>query len=376
MLLKHYLIPKMLHTMVLSASKRKDLVAADFKIRCAVRQWLHLPTDTPLAYIYARVKDGGLGVMELRAMIPVLKRKRLEELRTSNHPYREKLVDSKRWMQILQRCRPSKEEGITMDSKAKVKEVTRTQLYQKVDGAGLQHAGEVPSAHKWVDDGTNLMSGGAYVAAVKIRGNLMTTAHRSTRGRSGDRLCDAGCRRAETFAHISQVCPRTWAPRGERHDRVVNYVCGRLKENGWAVEKEQVIPTSGGKTKKPDIVARRGADVLVTDVTITADNAHPDEAHHHKVTYYDQEDIREHLRGGRSSYNPAPRFRFSGVALSWRGIWSRASAEDLEWAGLGQRDFKIISVRTLEGGKKIAAWFRKSTEGVVHRGGRLMTGRP
>ena len=211
-LLKHYLIPRMLHTMVLSATKRKDLVAADFKIRCALRNWLHLPKDTPLAYIYARVKDGGLGVMEFRSMIPVLKRKRLEELRTSSHPYREKLVDSERWMQILKRTKPVKEEGITMDSKEKVKEVMRTQLYQKVDGAGLKHAGEVPSAHKWVDDGSSLMSGGAYVAAVKIRGNLMATTHRSTRGRGGDRLCDAGCRRAETFAQISQVCPRTWAP--------------------------------------------------------------------------------------------------------------------------------------------------------------------
>ena len=141
------------------------------------------------------------------------------------------------------------------------------------------------------------------------------------------------------------------------------------------MEKEQVIPTSRGP-RKPDIVARRGADVMVTDVTITADNEHPDEAHKHKVDYYDVKDIREHLRGGSTTLNPAPRIRFSGVALSWRGIWSRASAEDLEWAGLGQRDFKMISVRTLEGGKKNAAWFRKSTEGVMHRRGRHMTGQP
>lgn len=374
-ILKQFLVPKLLHSMVLSASKRKDMVAADLKIRRAVRDWLHLPMDTPIPYFYASIKDGGLGLMELRASIPVMKRSRLEELRRSSHPYKERFIDSARWVKFLMRSQLVIRNGVTLDTKAKVVESHKRSLYATVDGAGLEFSSEVPVANVWRDEGTSLMTGGAFVAAVKIHGNLVATRHRATRGKSragGDRYCDAGCRKPETLAHISQKCMRTWAPRIERHDRIVKYVMVRLKECGWSVKKEVHIPFKG-TYKKPDIVAKKGADVFVTDVTVTADNHHPDEAHDNKVELYDIKEIRDHLKK-EAEEGQEPVFKFSAVALSWRGVWSLKSATDLQWAGLKKHDLKIITVRALEGGKRIVSWHRKSTEGCGRRGGASMMG--
>ena len=72
-------------------------------------------------------------------------------------------------------------------------------------------------------EGTTL-NGHAYIGAIKIKGNLVSTALRSARGcPNHDIRCDC-CGRPESLGHILQVCPRTHALGIARHDKVVDLV--------------------------------------------------------------------------------------------------------------------------------------------------------
>ena len=81
--LKQHIIPSMFHQLVLTGSTNKLLKFLDVKIRGAVKQWLKLPKDTPGAFIHSAIDEGGLGVLNLRYMIPLMMKARLEKFVTS-----------------------------------------------------------------------------------------------------------------------------------------------------------------------------------------------------------------------------------------------------------------------------------------------------
>ena len=58
-ILRCFLVPKYCHLFVLSLYP-KTLKAIDVKVRTSIRNWLNLPHNTPLGYLHARCRDGGL----------------------------------------------------------------------------------------------------------------------------------------------------------------------------------------------------------------------------------------------------------------------------------------------------------------------------
>ena len=60
-----FLIPRFLHELVLAPVGDGWLRWLDTTLRANVRQWLKLPNDTPVAFFYVRVADGGLAVPSL-----------------------------------------------------------------------------------------------------------------------------------------------------------------------------------------------------------------------------------------------------------------------------------------------------------------------
>lgn len=50
-------------------------------IRDALRAWVHLPHDVPIAYFHSDIADGGLGIPSLRWTLPLRKRNRLLNLK-------------------------------------------------------------------------------------------------------------------------------------------------------------------------------------------------------------------------------------------------------------------------------------------------------
>ena len=102
--------------------------------------------------------------------------------------------------------------------------VLAQQLHHSCYGQRLATAPHVPSQHLWVTSGDMTLNGHAYIGAIKIKGNLVSTALRSARGRPDhDIRCDC-CGRPESLGHILQVCPRTHALGIARHDKVVDLV--------------------------------------------------------------------------------------------------------------------------------------------------------
>ena len=61
--------------MILERVTTSSLNEIDKTVRRFVRQWLTLPNDTPIAYFYAPVAEGGLGISSLRPMAPLQRRK-------------------------------------------------------------------------------------------------------------------------------------------------------------------------------------------------------------------------------------------------------------------------------------------------------------
>lgn len=74
-------------------------------------------------------------------------------------------------------------DGVKVEDLAEARAAQAGWLYETQDGSGLKEAAEVEWQHWWVTDGAGLLSGRAYIEAIKIRGNLAHTRSRGARGR-------------------------------------------------------------------------------------------------------------------------------------------------------------------------------------------------
>ena len=100
-----------------------------------------------------------------------------------------------------------------------------------------------------------------------------------------------------------------------------------------------------------------------------ADNAILDHARLEKVKYYNQESIRKWICD-RGNCNQTV---FLGVAWNWRGAMPALSANRLLAMGLTKKNLGVLTVRVLELGYRIYAFFKGSTHRVAryqaHKGG-------
>ena len=227
------------------------------------------------------------------------------------------------------------------------------------DGAGLANIGETAYVNAWVTDGTSLMRGGAYIKAIKIRGNLWVTRARASRGRGdGAPLCDAGCHARETLSHMLQSCSRTHDSRVQRHDRINLFLKERFEACGCQVLLEPNIPTPAG-VKKPDLVVSTGQTAVVLDTTVIADVGVGcmSSAYDKKVEYYEKPQIACWVRNAVQ----ATEVTTGAVVISWRGALSAKSATILTEWGLTKGDMKVIIVKVLEGGTVSAETFGRRT---------------
>lgn len=61
-ILHGYLVPKLIHELVLGGAHKNILRRLDKMTRVAVRGWLRLPKDTPLGFLHAPTVRGGLNI--------------------------------------------------------------------------------------------------------------------------------------------------------------------------------------------------------------------------------------------------------------------------------------------------------------------------
>ena len=197
-----------------------------------------------------------------------------------------------------------------------------------------------------------------FINCVRMKGNLIHTALRASRGRpQASTRCDA-CTATESLGHILQVCRRTHDSRVAQHDGVNALLSSKLSAKGYATAVEPAIPTPAG-LRYPDLVVHNRDTCVVIDTTIIADNHSLDAAHQRKVDYYNQPAIREWCQ--EHSQMPAGNIQFSACVINWRGTIAPRSARELSALGLTQNELMLLCVRTLEMGHKVVRHFQRST---------------
>ncbi len=357
-ILRCNLLPKTFHGLVLGETTASALEQYDRMVRQFIRKWLRLPHDTPTAYFHAKAADGGLEIPRLRYVIPVMKNRRISKLEGSLDPVMQYVVTSPSFLGIKARsAKVAKVAGQVLDTGRDVKKLLATQLYTSVDGRGLRQQRQTPRINNWVCNGSQLLCGGDYIAAVKVRGNLLPTQERSTRGRrTAPTMCDAMCNAQGTLAHISQSCTRTHLLRSARHNSVLDYIVTKAEAKGYNVVREPVIPTRVGR-RKPDLVAEVDGVILIVDVTIVADHCNLDSPFEEKVTYYNTTDIVDWII---ATY-PGKVWEFGAVVFNWRGALNRRSSVLLRRLGVSAGDETLLSCRVLTFTSSMFKFFTQST---------------
>ena len=138
-ILRTNLIRSLLHKAVLGRMSRGTLVYMDRVSRAAVRGWLRLPRDTPVAFFHAESRDGGLAVHILRYIIPILRRKRMSRMFTSEDSVVRSVTELPVYQRDIGRCSaPLSAFGQVIRNGETIRKAMANGLYRSVDGTGLR----------------------------------------------------------------------------------------------------------------------------------------------------------------------------------------------------------------------------------------------
>lgn len=137
-ILRGYLVPKLIHELVLGGAQKHTLRMLDKMIRAAVRGWLRLPKDTPLGFLHAPIVKGGLNIPCLEVSIGLLQRARFGKILASNSPLDIVLMEQTSFSKILRQINlPSKVGKDSVTNKTEAKNQWTELLKQSVDGREL-----------------------------------------------------------------------------------------------------------------------------------------------------------------------------------------------------------------------------------------------
>lgn len=351
-ILKTFVIPRFMHRLVLGRVTHGALRKMDRQVRAALRCWLALPADVPMAFFHAPIGSGGLGVASLESTVPELTLRRLRSLRNTDYGVARVVAESKWAQQRAKWC------GLVK----KKSEDWAAELYRAVDGYELREAGLVPASTDWLRDAMVHIPSSEWLRYVRVWVNALPTRIRTTRGPRRlreDVLCRAGCGVQETAAHVIQQCFRTHGGRVMRHDAVAATLAQDLQGRGFQVRREHSFRTSVG-VRKPDIVASKDGQACVLDVQVVSGARHLEESHKRKRDYYARND--ELVRAVSNMFQvPLQKVEVATATLTWRGIWSETSAADLRALGVSRSLMRGLTTRVLSGSYRNFTRFNQTT---------------
>jgi hypothetical protein len=110
-----------------------------------------------------------------------------------------------------------------------------------------------------------------YITALKMRANVAADKASLSRAKLKE---DINCRKChvlkETLGHILGQCASTKKERIERHDKIKDFILGRVVEidKEAVVTRETTLHSPDGVTRKPDLVVKNREGVFVVDITV------------------------------------------------------------------------------------------------------------
>jgi len=152
------------------------------------------------------------------------------------------------------------------------------------------------------------------------------------------------CNVPAALGHISQTCPLTHGVRVKRHDDVVRFLAGRLRQRGHRVVVEPHL-AYGTTFRKPDLLVVHGNSnrASLLDVKVAADNFPLRRSYEQKEEKYSDPRVLESARVIAEREDVCA----AGAVLSWRGCWSERSVAVLKRLGITGRDMQVISAKVL-----------------------------
>ena len=365
-LLRGNIIPRVLHTLVLGRITKGLLERYDGTVRKFVRGILGLSDDIPLAFFYARIKEGGLGIPKFKLAVPRSLLKRVEKLKEDPDTIMCKLYEHEQMEKLRQKCliimeTTTIEESINEDMRTR----ERDELYSKIDGKPLTEFKGNPLGQQWVSGKTSIVNGKNYRYMVQLRIGRLPTLENCNRGREVDKKCRKCGRVNESLQHVVQNCHATHFERMQRHDSIATLIKTECEKKKMTVlwEPHFVLPD---RKVKPDLVIVAQDEIVVVDVSIVTEHMqfqHLPEtsslagAWDFKKTHYQDPHLTKQLmeRLGKQTV------WYGAIIISMRGIWCAKNDETLKRLKLTTSLRDLAVVRSMEGTIKIWKKFMRAT---------------
>lgn len=122
--------------------------------------------------------------------------------------------------------------------------------------------------------------------------------------------------------------------RCRRHNFISIVLAKEIEQKQYTVYQEPSIWTSDGQRRKPDIIAIKGEEVVITDVQIVWEGPRPlAAAFANKSHYYS---IPEFIEGCRRKW-PGKEISILSIILGARGIWCKSNNLLLQKIGLPKK---------------------------------------
>ena len=349
-ILRDYLLPKLLYGLQNTRVTGAILKDVDRLVRGSVKRIMHMPIHAPDCSIHAKVRDGGLGILELRHAIPQILYGRMTKLLSNaEDPVINTVLQTERLRDIFQRL--SKLAG----------NVPTGQLYREaiINGpqtAGLQAVAEDAASRDWLHQKPQGWTGRDFVRAVHLRTNsLPTRGHPSNP--PDQRVCrHNGCTSDETVSHILQRCGAVHDVRIKRHNEIVGKIAAHARKS-WQVEEEPHVRHTDGQLFKPDIVIHADHNkTVVCDIQVSwegNDGLVP--AWERKRLVYENQKFLE----AATRRWPGKTFHFCPIIIGARGVWPRCNEPAQVGLGLTKQLKSSCVQSALKWGSTLHATFMR-----------------
>lgn len=319
-ILRHHLVPRLYYGLQSPKVDGSILSAADRLIKAAVKKMLHLNIHTPDAALHASVRDGGLGIIELRHALPQTFSKRLKNLRPSEDdaPLTASL-QSESTTKLISRID-------RLAGETPVSQIWRESLSNAPTLQGLENAYEDPASREWLRRKPTGWTGRDFVRAVQLQTNNLPTKGIMSNPPE-ERRCRGGCDKVESISHVLQQCPATHWERIDRHNAIVNRIARHTREKGWTTEVEPHVRHVDGTLYKPDLAIHKAGEVIISDVSVNWEGRISlGQSYTAKRAVYNHQKFFEAARNRW----PDATITVLPIIIGARGIWPRANRDTEE----------------------------------------------
>src|SRR5699024_9004744 len=200
----------------------------------------------PNACVHLKVKNGGLGIPQLRWFIPNLAFKRMRRLSSSTCPNVRYLTTTPEFLHEMTRISVLVPEKLDYDLRL-LREIATNPANKGF--LCFSVGGHIVNRH--LSGWTNTPSR-QLVGLLRLRSGTLGAIHGAPNQPTCHRCNDGS---PETLFHVLNLCPQTNGLQCLRHDKIRDMIFETLSEKKWTVLREVRIPVSRNGHGKPDLIA-------------------------------------------------------------------------------------------------------------------------